>query len=76
MVGGDGEKIMTNAKEIGTLIGKAIARDHIAEKMVGWVGINDQDGDQLTAAGIQPGTAAWNEAEIAAKEAYELAVAK
>jgi hypothetical protein len=66
------------ATEIGTRIGLAIARDVIANSDLPreWTGIEDQDGDQLTAAGIEPGTQEWAEAEKAAEEAYTARLAK
>lgn len=68
----------TTAREIGTIIGQAIARDVIANDDLSreWTGIEDQDGDQLTAAGIEPGTAEWSEAEESAEEAYTARLAK
>ena len=56
---------------IGRRIGRAIARDVIADDMPReWTGLDPQDGDQLTAAGIAPGTAAWDDAETAARREY------
>ena len=58
-------------KQIGESIGRAIARDHIADGTIGWVGINDQDGDRLTAAGFEPGQKRWTIAINYAREIYE-----
>ena len=33
-----------------------------------WSGLDAQDGDQLTSAGIEPGTLEWSQAEAAAME--------
>lgn len=67
---------MTTATEIGIKVGKAIARDVIADDMPReWTGLDAQDGDRLTAAGIDLGTPEWSEAEAAAEEAYRNAVA-
>ena len=63
------------AKEIGQRIGQAIARDVIADKLPReWPGLNDQDGDQLTAAGIEPGSDDWQDAESAAEHTYVVLV--
>ena len=62
---------VNNAQEIGTKVGRAIARDVLAEDMPReWTGLDAQDGDQLTAAGIEPGSECWAIAEQAAKTAY------
>lgn len=64
-----------NASEIGTRVGKAIARDVVADGLPReWTGLDAQDGDVLTAAGLTPGTAEWAEAEAAAEAAYREAV--
>lgn len=61
----------TRAKEVGKRVGEAIARDVIAERMSReWSGLSGQDGDQFTAAGIEPITDEWDAAEAAAKVAY------
>jgi len=39
-----------------------------------WTGLDAQDGDQLTAAGIQPGSDDWHAAEEAARAAYMAAI--
>ena len=59
------------AVAIGTRIGRAIARDVLADDMPReWTGFDPQDGDQLTAAGIQPDDPRWAAAERAAHAAY------
>lgn len=56
---------------IGAMIGHAIARDVKAEGMPReWTGLSPEDGDRIVAAGIQPDSAEWAEAEQAAKVAY------
>lgn len=61
-----------NPSDIGRHVGQAIARDVIAtpELPRQWTGLDPQDGDQLTTAGIEPGTAAWAAAEAAAEAEY------
>lgn len=67
---------MTTQTRLGANIGRAIARDALAEGMPHeWTGLDAQDGDELTAVGILPGTVEWAEAEAAAKAAYEEATA-
>lgn len=62
----------TKAAEVGARVGRAIARDVLADGLPReWTGLDPQDGDQLTAAGIEPGTPEWDEAEAAAHEAYQ-----
>lgn len=62
---------LETARKIGLKIGKAIARDVLADDMPRtWTGLDAQDGDQLTAAGIEPNTIEWDEAEDAARQAY------
>jgi hypothetical protein len=69
----NGAKIMTTACEICRKVGKAIARDVIADGLPReWTGLDPQDGDQLQSAGIMAGTPEWSEAEEAAREAYML----
>jgi hypothetical protein len=59
-------------QEIGRRIGRAMARDAIAEGMPsGWTGLDAQDADRATAAGLEPDTAAWADMEAAAREEYE-----
>lgn len=67
---------MNTAVEIGTNIGMAMAKDAIAEGVedTRWTGIEDQDADQLTAAGIEPDTDEWDEAVEAARVAYIAAI--
>lgn len=62
--------------EIGAEIGRSIARDVLATPDMdhAWTGIDAQDGDRLTAQGIEPDTDAWTEAEAAAEAAYLAAV--
>lgn len=63
--------MIMNATEVGTKIGRAIARDVLADDMPReWTGIDPQDGDIATEAGINPDTAEWNEMESSAEKAY------
>jgi hypothetical protein len=63
---------MGQASEIGTRIGKAIADTCRTEGIEPvWTGIEAQDGDLLTAAGIEPRTQEWSAAEDAAEAAFE-----
>lgn len=63
--------LMTVALETGERIGAAIARDVLADELpTAWTGLDPQDGDQLTAAGVEPGTAEWDAAESAAEGEY------
>ncbi len=67
---------MSTQTRLGADIGRAIARDVLADGMPQeWTGLDAQDGDELTAAGIVPGTIEWAEAEGAAKAAYHAALA-
>jgi hypothetical protein len=62
---------------LGRQIGNAIARDVLASGMPRtWTGLDAQDGDQLTAAGILPDTADWEQAECAARDAFLFAVSR
>ncbi len=63
---------LVTLREIGIRIGRAIANDVLANDDYPreWTGIDDQDGDQLTAAGIEFGTPEWKEAEDTAEETY------
>jgi hypothetical protein len=64
----------SRATEVGRAIGEAMARDAKAEDMPReWTGIDPQDGDRATAAGIVPDTDEWDEMERSAREAYEAA---
>lgn len=64
-----------DATEIGTKVGQAIAKSVISEDMPRqWTGLDAQDGDQLTAAGIEPNTPEWTAAEDAAEKAYREAI--
>lgn len=75
---------MNNAKlnsdqidALGRKIGNAIARDVLARNMSRiWTEIEDQDGDQLTAAGILPDSPEWEQAERAARDAFLVAVGR
>ena len=59
------------AEQIGRRIGRAIARDVLAGVMSReWTGLDPQDGDQLTAAGIVPDSSDWDKACTAAHETY------
>lgn len=59
------------ATDIGERVGRAIARDVLADDMPReWTGIDPQDGDKITRAGVRPGTPEWAEAEEAARVAY------
>jgi hypothetical protein len=61
----------TTPRQIGARIGQAIARDVLAENMPReWTGLDPQDADQATAAGLRPDTAQWAAMERAAKAAY------
>ena len=67
----------TTQTRIGATIGKAMARDVLAEDMPReWTGLDPQDADELTAAGVVPGTIQWVEAEGAARAAYDAAMNK
>lgn len=62
---------MSTQTRIGADIGRAIARDVLASNMPQeWTGLDPQDADELTAAGIENDTMEWIEAEGAAKAAY------
>lgn len=63
------------AKQVGTKIGNAMARDHKADCLPIGFCLSAEDGDQLTDAGIFPGSPEWNQAVDAAKDAYDLATA-
>jgi hypothetical protein len=55
----------------GEQVGRAIARDAIAEGMpLTWTGIDPQDGDVLLSAGLEPDTAQWDAAESAARDEF------
>jgi hypothetical protein len=65
----------TKSTQIGIRIGKAMARDVLAEDMPRkWAGLSAEDGDQLTAAGIVPGSQQWADAALAAFGAYDEAI--
>lgn len=62
---------MKNAIEIGQRIGSAMARDVMADGLATeWTGLDPQDGDLLTAGGVEPGSAEWVAAEVAAEAEY------
>jgi hypothetical protein len=69
-----------NADQISALghkIGNAIALDALASDMPRtWTGLDAQDGDQLTAAGITPDSPEWEQAECAARDAFLVAVGR
>ncbi len=68
---------MSTQTRIGAKIGRAIARDVLAENMPrDWTGLDAQDGDELTAAGIMADSIEWAEAEAVAKAAYCEALAE
>lgn len=68
---------MSTAKSIGEKIGRAMARDVLAEDMPReWTGLDAQDGDVATGAGLRPGTDEWEEMEQAARRAYKVALAE
>ena len=68
---------MSTQTRLGATIGRAIARDVLADGMPHeWTGLDAQDGDELTAAGILPGTTEWAEAAVAAKATYDDAIAQ
>ena len=61
----------TTVAAVGTRVGAAIARDVLAEDLPrAWTGLDSQDGDQLIAAGILPGTPEWDEVEASAEAEY------
>ena len=68
----------TTPEQIGTRVGAAIARTARDEGLHGagltWTGIEPQDGDQFTAAGIEPNTPEWDAAEDYARIAYLAAI--
>ena len=60
------------ADTIGTRVGQAIAREVLADPELPreWTGLDGQDGDILTAAGLTPDTPDWDLAVRAARQAY------
>jgi len=61
----------TDVRTVGQVIGRAIARDVLADDLPReWTGLDAQDGDRALAAGIVAGTEAWDEMERAARAAY------
>jgi len=62
---------MNNQQQLGERIGRAIARDTLANELDhGWAGLTAEDSDQLIAAGIEPHSERWRVAEGAARQAY------
>ena len=60
------------AMTVGARIGRAIANDVQDEYLpTEWTGLDPQDGDVLTGAGIQPDTTEWEIAERAARDTYQ-----
>ena len=62
----------SRAELVGSRIGTAMGREVLADADMGreWTGIEAQDADQFTAAGIEFGSAEWAEAEAHAERAY------
>lgn len=68
----DGMGMAKQAIIIGLAIGRAIANDVLRDDLPRrWTGLDPQDGDQLTAVGIEAGTAEWQLAEDIAKAEYQ-----
>ncbi len=71
-----GEKAATPAQppahlQTGRRVGRAMARDRWADELTHeWTGLDGQDADQLTAAGLEPGTPEWDAAEAEAERAF------
>lgn len=72
---------MSKAIKIGKMIGRAIARDVMADHDMmadgmtrKWTGLSPEDGDQLTAEGILRGTPEWETAEDAAQMEYDMLI--
>ena len=64
-------------EEVGGRVGYAIAKDVITNGWPReWTGLDPQDGDQFTAAGLEPESAEWLAAEETAKKAYLFFVGK
>jgi prephenate dehydrogenase len=62
---------MSKAIEVGRRIGRAMARDAKAEGMArDWTGLDPQDADVATAAGLVPDDEEWGEMERAARRAF------
>lgn len=62
-----------NARIAGIKVGRAIYRDHAADDMLfarGEFELSPEDGDQLTSAGLVPGSAEYRMAEDAAEAEY------
>lgn len=60
-----------NATEVGAKIGRAMARDVLAENMPSkWMGLDPQDADIATDDGINPDTTEWVEMNSSAKKTY------
>jgi hypothetical protein len=63
--------------EIGCEIGQAMANDTLANcGSLVWTGLDPQDGDRLTAAGIVPDSEEWDAAERSAKLTFLRAVGR
>jgi hypothetical protein len=61
----------SRAADVGTRVGAAIARDALAEGMPReWTGLDPQDADRITGAGIEYGSGEYHEAEAAAEREY------
>jgi len=70
-------RVREAAREVGQRVGRAMAADVLREDMPReWTGIDAQDGDQFTAAGIAVDTPEWEEALDAARVAYLAALAE
>jgi hypothetical protein len=60
------------AIEVGRRIGRAMARDARAEDMsTEWAGLDAQDGDVATEAGLVPDTPEWETMEAEARRKFE-----
>ena len=67
---------MMTAREIGRIVGAAMARDEMAEgRYSEWTGLDAQDGDKLALAGLTPDTPEWADAEATARNEYEYLIA-
>ena len=66
---------LIEAARVGLEVGRSIAKDAIAGGMSReWTGLDDQDGDRITAAGIEFESRAWDVAEEAAAMAFREAL--
>jgi hypothetical protein len=58
-------------RKTAVLVGRAIARDVIAENWDRrWIGLEPQDADRFMAAGLDPDTSEWEVATRVAKQSY------